>query len=143
MTGDAAYRIFADVVLVTHVAFVVFVVLGLALVICGGILHWQWIRNPWFRLLHLVAIGVVILQAWLGVMCPLTTLEMALRAQARETAYQGDFIAYWLQRLLYYDGPPWAFTLCYSLFGILVVCSWLWFRPLPFRRGDLHASRTS
>lgn len=126
-------RVAADLILVTHVVFVAFVVLGLLLIVCGGFLGWRWIRNPWFRTGHLAAIGVVVAQAWFGVICPLTTWEMNLRAQAGDETYGGTFIAHWLQKLLYYEAPPWVFALCYTIFGLMVVGTWVGFRPRPFR----------
>ncbi|HXV77999.1 MAG TPA: DUF2784 domain-containing protein [Candidatus Polarisedimenticolaceae bacterium] len=126
------YRALADSVLALHAAFVIFVVVGLALVLVGGARGWRWVRNPWFRLAHLLAIGVVVLQAWLGVLCPLTTLEMRLRERAGDAVYRGSFIAHWLERLLYYDAPAWVFVVCYTGFGLLVAGSWWWVRPGPF-----------
>ncbi len=84
---------------------------------------------------HLCAIGVVVVQAWLGIICPLTTLEMYFREQAGDETYGGTFVAHWLQKLLYYRLPWWAFTLAYSAFGLAVIGSWLKFRPRPFRVG--------
>ena len=127
------YRIAADALLVLHVGFVVFVVLGLALIWLGGGLAWSWVRNPWFRIAHLIGIGVVVLQAWLGQICPLTIWEMALREKAGDATYAGSFIAYWLQELLYYEAPMWVFALCYTVFGLLVAASWYYIRPRPFR----------
>ncbi|MEE8306228.1 MAG: DUF2784 domain-containing protein, partial [Gammaproteobacteria bacterium] len=75
--------------------------------------------------------GVVVLQAWLGVLCPLTRIEVVLRARAGEAVYSGSFIAYWVERLLYYDAPPWVFSSLYTVFGVLVIASWLWVRPKP------------
>jgi hypothetical protein len=132
----SAYSRVADFVLITHVAFVLFVVVGLLLILCGGFLGWHWIRNPWFRALHLAGIGLVVVQAWLGVVCPLTTLEMYLREKAGDQTYSGSFIAHWLQKLLYYEAPPWVFILCYTLFGVAVLGSWLRFRPRSFRRNE-------
>lgn len=127
------YSILADAVLLTHVLFVAFVVFGLALILIGGWRGWLWVRNSWFRLGHLIGIGIVVLQSWLGVICPLTTLEMWLRSKAGDVVYQGSFIEYWLQALLYYDAPAWVFVLGYSLFGLLVIISWLAVRPRRFR----------
>jgi len=127
------YRLAADLLLVLHVTFVVFVVAGLALILVGAGRGWVWIRNPWFRLAHLAAIAVVVLQAWLGRLCPLTVWEMALRAKAGDETYSGAFIAHWLQGLLYYEAPLWVFALAYTLFGALVVASWIRVRPRPFR----------
>ena len=116
-----------------HASFVAFVVLGLLLVIVGGCLNWAWIRNAWFRSIHLLAIAVVATQTWLGVFCPLTTLEMWLRRQAGEAGYEGSFIQFWLQRLLYYDAPSWVFGLTYSVFGFLVLLAMIKFPPSFFR----------
>ena len=90
------YLFAADLVLLTHVLFVGFVVLGLVLIVLGGALGWGWVRYHRFRWLHLGAIGVVVLQAWLGVICPLTHLEMYLRERADAVRYSGSFIAHWL-----------------------------------------------
>ena len=132
MESGVPYLFAADAILFTHVLFVAFVVLGLLAIWAGKLLSWSWVRNPWFRLVHLVAIGVVVLQSWLGAICPLTTWEMALRERAGDTAYSGTFISHWLETLLYYQAPEWAFIVCYTVFGALVVASWFWVRPRPF-----------
>jgi hypothetical protein len=137
------YRIAADLVLAAHASFVVFVILGLALVVAGGFRGWRWIRNPWFRIGHLLAIGIVVAQAWLGVICPLTTLEMTLRRRAGDAVYDGSFIAHGLETLLYHQAPPWVFAVCYTAFGLLVVASWVMVRPRcgrPWER-TLHLLR--
>lgn len=121
----------ADIVLVTHVLFVAFVVVGLVLTVCGGHLGWAWVRNVWFRGTHLAAIGFVVAQTWLGMVCPLTALEMRLRIQIGQPAYEGSFIEYWLHRILYLDLPPWAFVALHTGFGLLVV--WAWWRFPPRR----------
>jgi hypothetical protein len=134
MSHPGLYRALADAVLMTHVAFVAFVVVGLFLILIGGICGWKWIRNPWFRAFHLAGIGLVVVQAWLGIVCPLTILEMNLRERAGDETYGGTFIAHWLQRLLYYHASPWVFVVCYTVFGLAVIGSWLKFRPRPFRK---------
>lgn len=123
------YQWLADAVLVIHVAVVLFVVLGLALIVAGGLQRWSWIRNRWFRFSHLAAIGVVTLQAWLGVLCPLTTLEVWLRGRAGAGEYSGSFVGHWLQQLLYYDAPAWVFVLAYTVFAGVVVLVWWCFPP--------------
>lgn len=119
----------ADTVLVIHVLFIAFVVLGLLAIYAGYFFKWQWVRNKTFRILHLVAIGYVVVQSWLGAVCPLTTWEMALRAEAGTVVYAGSFIQHWLQSLLYYSAPEWLFILVYTLFGSLVAVSWFVVRP--------------
>jgi len=131
----------ADAVLVAHVCFVLFIIVGLVVVCVGGALDWRFVRNPIFRLLHLAAIVVVTLQSWLGVVCPLTTLENHLRRTAGEIGYQGTFISHWLQTMLYYEAPAWVFVACYSVFGLLVIASWFFVQPFPFV-GDRSRNET-
>lgn len=126
------YRLAADLLLLLHVCFVVFVVAGLALIFLGAARNWGWILNPWFRTAHLASIGIVVAQAWLGRICPLTTWEMALREKAGDVTYAGSFIAHWLQSLLYFEAPLWVFGLIYSVFAAVVVASWLFIRPRQF-----------
>jgi hypothetical protein len=129
MDAKLYYLIAADAILITHVLFVAFVVLGLLLIFAGKVLAWSWVYNLVFRSTHLAAIGIVVLQSWLGAICPLTVWEMGLRAKAGDTVYTGSFIGHWLQTLLYYRAPEWAFILLYTLFGALVAASWYWVRP--------------
>ena len=135
MESRVLYSFFADALLVTHALFVVFVVLGLVFVFAGKFLSWQWVRNPWFRVAHLLGIGVVVLQSWFGVICPLTIWEMDLRSKAGETIYEGSFIRHWLKELLYYQAPPWVFVVCYTAFAGLVLASWFLVRPRAFSAG--------
>lgn len=136
MDSTAFYLYAADAILLLHVLFVVFIVLGLLLIFAGKVLAWHWVRNPWFRLLHLIAIAVVVIQSWLLIICPLTTFEMALRERAGDTGYSGTFISHWLEKLLYYRAPPWVFIVCYTLFGGLVVLSWFYVRPRRFLKAE-------
>lgn len=133
MNSSDFYILLADLILISHALFVVFVVLGLVLIIIGGICGWSWVRIPWFRLAHLLAVGVVVIQSWFGAICSLTIFENTLRQKAGEVGYQDTFISYWLEKLLYYQFPQWVFVLVYTLFGVLVLASWLWVRPRPFK----------
>ena len=131
MESKVFYLLAADALLFVHVLFVVFVVFGLLLILAGGLLSWNWVRNRVFRLLHLAAIGVVVIQSWLGVVCPLTIWEMALREKAGDAVYSGTFVSHWLDKLLYFNAPAWVFVVCYTAFGLLVIASWIWVRPNP------------
>jgi hypothetical protein len=125
----------ADLVLLLHVLIVAFVVFGLLLILTGKVQVWGWVRNPWFRVMHLLAIGVVVLQSWFGALCPLTEFEMALRSQAGDTVYAGTFISHWLETILYYQAPAWVFVVCYTAFGLVVIGSWFWVKPRSFTKG--------
>jgi hypothetical protein len=122
----------ADIILVLHVLFVAFVVAGLLFIFIGKTRGWPWVRNPWFRVAHLAAIGGVTLESWFGVICPLTTWEKMLRSQAGEVVYTGSFLSHVLETILYYRAPMWVFTVCYTMFGAIVLASWIWVRPRPF-----------
>jgi hypothetical protein len=131
------YQPLADAVLVIHFGVVLFVVGGLVVVVAGNWLRWRWVNQLWFRLAHLAAIAVVVLQAWLGQYCPLTTFESWLRVQAGAAAYERSFIEHWLQRLIFYEAPFWVFTVAYTAFAVLVLLVWWRYPP---RRGSGRGS---
>lgn len=132
MSDIRLFGILADTVLVVHFLFALFLVTGLLLVLIGHVLRWQWVRNPWFRWAHLAGTVIVAVQAWIGMVCPVTNLEMWLREQAGGATYEGAFIAHWANELLYYDLPAWVFILAYSLFAIGVAAAWICVRPGRF-----------
>jgi len=133
MDLSSFYLLSADVILFLHVVVVVFNVLGLVLIFLGYILKWSWVRNPWFRVVHIVVISIVIIQSWIGVTCPFTSLEMLLRSKAGVEVYTGTFISHWLESILYYQASPWFFVIVYTVFGALVIASWFMVRPRPFK----------
>ncbi|HEX9743025.1 MAG TPA: DUF2784 domain-containing protein [Nitrospiraceae bacterium] len=116
----------ADMVLIAHFLFVAFVVGGLAVIWIGAALRWTWIRNFWFRAAHLVAIGFVVAESLVGILCPLTVLEDALRQGGGP---QSGFIQRWVSRLLYYDLPEQIFTVVYVVFGLIVLLTFIYIRP--------------
>ncbi len=119
------YRLAADAIVIVHFAYVAFVAVGLLVILLGLVCRWRWVRNFWFRTLHLLAILVVAAEAVCGITCPLTTWEQRLRTLAGDTAYRGDFIADLFHRLLFYDLQPWVFTLGYVLFGLAVLTTFV------------------
>jgi hypothetical protein len=118
----------ADIILIVHFLFVLFVAGGLILTWVGAAMAWRWVRDFWFRLGHLAAIVFVAAESLIGIACPLTQWENTLR-QARP--YDGGFIQSWLRRLLYYDLPESTFTLVYILFALAVIITFLTIRPRP------------
>lgn len=133
--NPAAYQHLANAVLILHVGIVMFIIVGLLVTLVGAARRWAWVKNFWFRAAHLAGIAYVAMEAWLGIVCPLTTLEVWLRARAGQASYEGDFIAHWLGQLLFYQAPAWVFTAAYSAFALLVVLSWVLVPPgNPWRR---------
>jgi hypothetical protein len=88
------YRLGADLVLIVHLGFVLFVVLG-------GLLVLRW---TWLIWIHLVAVFWGALIEFCGFVCPLTPLEGRLRELGGEVRYQGDFIGHYITEVLYPSG---------------------------------------
>jgi len=122
----------ADITLAVHAVYVLFVIGGQTLILVGWVCGWRWTRYLLFRLIHLISIGFVLLEAWLGVTCPLTVLENILRMKTGATVYERSFISHWLERLIFYTAPEWIFTAIYTVFACLVVVTW-WLYP-PMRK---------
>ena len=119
---------FADVVLVIHFAFVLFVTGGLLLIWAGAAAGWRWVRNFRFRAAHLAAIVFVAGEALAGVWCPLTLWEAQLRGAPAEKS----FVAQWIHRLMFYELPEWLFATAYVVFALAVAATF-WLAP-PIRR---------
>lgn len=125
----------ADAVLVLHAILVFFNVGALPLIWVGHSLRWRFVRNFYFRAIHLLLIGVVAAESVFGVICPLTLWEENLRTgSGNEPLHPQGFIAHWLHRWLFYDFPDWVFTTAYVTFFVLVLLT-LWLVPpnVPFR----------
>ena len=120
-------NILAEMVLAAHLVYAGFVVLGYLAVTVGAWRDWGWVRNRLFRLAHLCAIGFVAVEALAGVVCPLTLLEHRLRGMAGDP--QWSFMGRLMQTVLYYQAPPWVFTLFYL--ALVLLAGWLWFKVPP------------
>ncbi|HSM17822.1 MAG TPA: DUF2784 domain-containing protein [Gemmatimonadales bacterium] len=117
------YLLGANLVVLTHVAFVAFVVLG-------GVLVLRWRRVMW---LHLPAAVWGALIEFMNWPCPLTPLENWLRRQAGVEGYQGGFIEHYLLPLLYPAGLTRDFQLGLGLAVVLVnlaVYAWVGWKML-------------
>lgn len=121
----------ADLILLVHFAFVLFVVGGLALIWTGAGLGWRWVRNLRFRVAHLAAILFVASEALAGIWCPLTVWEDRLRGGAR---VETSFIARWIHRILFYSLPEWMLTAVYVVFALVVIATFWLVRPAARRR---------
>jgi hypothetical protein len=124
LTKTTFFQLLADAILIIHLLFVGFVVLGLVFILIGMWKKWPWVHNRIFRITHLIAIGIVVAQAWLDRLCPLTLWENELREKAGEAGYSETFIEHWLHEILFYQAEPWVFTTLYTCFGALVVLVW-------------------
>ncbi len=120
----------ADVILLLHAIVVLFNVGAVPVIWVGYFRGWAFVRNFYFRIGHLLLVGVVAAESVFGIMCPLTIWEDTLRTGNRSgPLQQKGFIAHWLHELLFYDFPAWVFTVAYLLFFLLVVATFYCVRP--------------
>lgn len=115
----------ADVILIFHFLFVLFVVGGLPAIWIGAWLKLDFVRNVWFRVIHLSAILFVVGESLFGIVCPLTIWEDNLRQLDSDSS----FIQRWLHHVLFYEFPERLLTTAYLLFAILIVATFILIRP--------------
>ena len=127
------YNYLADFVVVAHALYVSFVVFGLVAILAGICFRWQWVRNFWFRMIHLTMIAIVVFEALFGVVCPLTTLEHHWRRLAGETVQESSFMGRVAHDLLFYEAPQHVFTIAYCVFGTVVLATFI-LAPPQWRR---------
>lgn len=104
------YRAAADVVLVVHFAFVIFVALGALLVL-------RWPRLAWVHVPVALYGAAIELVGWV---CPLTPLEVSLRRMGGEAGYAGGFVERYITAALYPEGLTRDAQLVLGI-GVLVV----------------------
>jgi hypothetical protein len=135
--GSKLHAWLADGVLLMHAAWVAFVVVGFILIWVGYFRGWSFVRGFWWRLAHLLAMGIVTAEALGGLVCPLTEWEDRLRRLAGQGPnYPGSFIQHWVGRLLFYEVSERAFALMYAVFFTLVLLAFWIVKPRwPARPG--------
>jgi hypothetical protein len=129
------WRITANLVIAIHLTYIAFVLFGLAAILAGAAAEWRWVRNFYFRIMHIATILLVCAEAAIGTTCPLTSLESALRLRGGEAGYGNDFIGYWLDRFVFYDAPRSTFLAIYFTFGLLVLLTF-WIVPVRNPRSE-------
>jgi hypothetical protein len=113
------YRLGADLIVLLHLGFVLFVLFG-------GFLLMKWPRLMW---LHLPAVAWGAFVEFSGWICPLTPLENWLRTQAGEATYAGDFIARYLSSILYPNALTHELQVVLGMVVLVVnlaIYGWLW-----------------
>jgi hypothetical protein len=129
------YGFLADAIVAIHLVYVSSVIVGLLLILLGILFRWQWIRNPWFRLIHLAMILIVAFEAMIKFECPLTTWETQLRHAGGQVADDNiSFVGRLLRSLLFYpEGSEDILTICYYAFAAVVLATFF-VAPPRFRR---------
>lgn len=123
MTPDQTI-VLAEAVLAIHLIVIAFNVFGLLAIPLGGWLAWRFVRLFWWRALHLASLAVVAVQALAGQACFLTAMQAALSG-ARQT----PLIMGWINRLLFWPLPFWAFAALYVIVFIYTLALWRWIPP--------------
>lgn len=118
-------RTLAWTILAIHVAIIVFNVAGLVLIPLGAWRRWHWVRNFWWRAIHLLILAAVAGQALAGRACFLTLWQHDLSGNA----HTRPLIAGWIDRVIYWPLPLWFFTALYVAVWLYVV--FLWWRAPP------------
>lgn len=145
------YTFLADILAVVHLAYVSFVVIGQLLILVGILLRWEWIRNFWFRTIHLAMIGVVALESIGNVMCPLTVWENDLRRWARTDANPAaavsteaqSFIGRLVESIMFFPDANfnhWSFKVVYVGFAVITLGTFI---VAPPRRRQAPAEARS
>lgn len=115
------YKLAADAVVLLHLGFVLFVV-------TGGLLVFRW---RWMALLHLPAVIWAVLLEFYGWLCPLTPLELSLRAAGGQAGYSGGFVEHYILPVLYPAGLDTTLQIAMGSFVIVIniaLYGWLLWR---------------
>jgi Protein of Unknown function (DUF2784) len=119
--------ILAETVLAAHLAIILFNLFGLVAVPLGALRGWRFVEIRWWRLLHLLLLAAVAVQAAAGRACVLTLWQADL-AGIRAPP---PLVMSWVERMIYWPLPLWVFTVLYILvFGYAL----LLYRFVPPRR---------
>lgn len=118
----------ATAILAVHLGVVAFNVGGLVLVPVGGWCHWRWVRLTWLRVLHMLSLAVVALQALFGRACILTIWQFEVQAGGGQDE-PAPMIATWINRLLYWPLPHWVFVAAYVAVFLYTLLLWRWVPP--------------
>ncbi len=129
---------FANLILIFHFMYVLFIVAGLLIIYLGYLMKWKFIKNPIFRWMHLSAMGIVIIELLFGIFCPLTEWEAELRGAQTISSYSSGFVPYWVHRLLFYNWSAWIFSLVYISIFILIIVAMLIIPPCYKKSSGLN-----
>ena len=91
---EVLYRVGADLLVIAHLLFIVFALVGGV-----AVLRWRWLA-----LVHLPVVVWATIVELMGWVCPLTPLEIALRVAAGEAGYRGGFVEHYIVAIVYPAG---------------------------------------
>ena len=121
--------IFSEIVLLFHFCIFLFITLSFFLIPLGYYLKWEWVKNKYYRLIHLVLMVIIFIETILGFMCPLTILENFLRNDIEIN----NKITQIIHQIMYWDLPTYQFIILYLLSLLYLIFLWFFFKP-DFKR---------
>ena len=120
----------ANLILFLHFGVVSFVTFGLLIIPLGFLFKWSWTKNRNFRLIHIFLMGFITIETLMGLTCPLTYIENALRGTDQTTT----FISFWLMKIIYWDMPSHFFIGLYLICVTWLLVFWRLHPPKKHRR---------
>ncbi len=128
------YKILADIIVVVHFAWILFMLVGFILTLYG--FFWKGFFDKWlFRTLHLFGIAYVSALAIMGKYCPLTLWENILRSKYDSTlTYPGSFMIHYAQRLVYPDVNPLIIRIPTTFIAVFTVAIFIIRPPKRIKR---------
>ena len=117
--------ILSEIVLLLHFSIFLFMILSFILIPYGYFKKWEWVKNIYFRSIHLILMGIILIETILGFMCPLTILENFLRADKKIDNIFSKII----HQIMYWDLTNYQFIILYLLSLSYIIFLWLYFRP--------------
>ena len=125
-------NLMANVVAAAHIGYFLFVVGGVVAIVIGAVKRSEWIRSPWFRLAHLAAVYIVIIEDVFNIACPLNTIEWKFRSASDSVGEASSTAGRFLDYLLRQTIPGDVLHAMYWTLGVIVPILLL-VVPLRFR----------
>ena len=117
--------IFSKIVLLFHFSIFLFITISFILIPLGYYKKWKWVKNKYFRLIHLILMGIIFIETILGFMCPLTILENFLRNNIEIN----NKITQIIHQIMYWDLPTYQFIILYLFSLLYLIFLWIFFKP--------------
>ena len=128
------YLLAADLILLIHFLFVAFVVLGFIFIWIGYFTKQKFARNAKFRICHILAMGIVLCESLVGMICPLTEWENNLRVRGGQNqVYETGFMKEWIHKIMFFDFSELTFVIVYALFFAVILLTF-WAIPLDLKK---------
>ena len=131
------YKILADIIVIVHLFWILFMLIGFLLTLCG-LFRREFLDRWLFRTIHLFGIAYVSLLAIMGKYCPLTLWENTLRAKYDPSlTYPGSFMIHYVERLVYPDINPLIIRIPTTFIAVFTVIVFILRPPRGIRRRRL------